>query len=64
MAISAEAERALAASPRAEFQDIDFSFYYPKAWFEAVIARDSGDSAGDRCRLSFHPRDFGAAFNH
>jgi serine/threonine-protein kinase len=42
----AEAERALAASPRADFQDIDFSFYYPKAWFEAVIARDSGDSAG------------------
>ena len=42
----AEAERALAASPRADFQDIDFSFYYPKAWFEAMIARDSGDSVG------------------
>jgi tetratricopeptide (TPR) repeat protein len=42
----AEAERALGASPRADFQDLDFSFYYPKAWFEAIIARDSGDSAG------------------
>ena len=26
----AEAERVLAASPRADFQDIDFSFYYPQ----------------------------------
>ena len=42
----AEAERVLAVSPRADFQDIDFSFYYPKSWFEALIARDSGDSAG------------------
>ena len=42
----AEADRILAASPRADFQDIDFSFYYPKAWFEALISRDSGDSAG------------------
>ena len=41
----AEAERALAASPREEFQDIDYSFYYPKAWFEAMIARARGDSA-------------------
>jgi TolB-like protein/Tfp pilus assembly protein PilF len=40
----AEAERVLAASPRQEFQDIDFSFYYPKAWFEAMIARAKGDS--------------------
>jgi tetratricopeptide (TPR) repeat protein len=39
----AEAERVLAASPRADFQDIDFSFYYPKAWFEAMIARDYND---------------------
>jgi len=30
----AEAERVLAASPREDFQDIDYSFYYPKAWFE------------------------------
>jgi TolB-like protein/Tfp pilus assembly protein PilF len=41
----AEAERVLAASPREEFQDIDYSFYYPKAWFEAMIARAKGDSA-------------------
>ena len=41
----AEAERVLAASPRQDFQDIDFSFYYPKAWFEAMIARDKSDSA-------------------
>src|SRR6266496_4521370 len=33
----AEAERVLAASPREDFQDIDYSFYYPKAWFEAMI---------------------------
>jgi hypothetical protein len=41
-----EAERVLAASPRKDFQDIDFSFYYPKAWFEAMIARAKGDSEG------------------
>ena len=40
-----EAERVLAASPREDFQDIDYSFYYPKAWFEAIIARAKGDSA-------------------
>src|SRR4030095_13920946 len=40
----AEAERVLAASPRADFQDIDYSFYYTKAWFEAMIARAKGDS--------------------
>ena len=41
----AEAERALAVSPREDFQDIDYSFYYPKAWFEAMMARAKGDSA-------------------
>jgi TolB-like protein/cytochrome c-type biogenesis protein CcmH/NrfG len=41
----AEAEWVLAASPREDFQDIDFSFYFPKAWFEAIIARAKGDSA-------------------
>jgi TolB-like protein/Tfp pilus assembly protein PilF len=41
----AEAERVLATSPREDFQDIDYSFYYPKAWFEAMIARAKGDSA-------------------
>ncbi len=48
----AEAERVLAASPREDFQDVDYSFYYPKAWFEAMIARAKGDSAAcDRCLL-------------
>src|SRR5262249_23977568 len=41
----AEAERVLAVSPREDFQDIDYSFYYPRAWFEAMIARAKGDSA-------------------
>src|SRR6184192_3805333 len=40
----AEAERVLAASPRQDFQDIDFSFYYPKTWYQAMIARAKGDS--------------------
>src|SRR5205823_13885947 len=40
-----EAERALVASPRPDFQDIDFSIYYPKAWFEAIVAQESGDAA-------------------
>jgi TolB-like protein/Tfp pilus assembly protein PilF len=40
----AEAERVLAASSREDFQDIDYSFYYPKAWFETMIARAKGDS--------------------
>ena len=44
----ADAERVLAASPRQDFQDLDLSFYYPKAWFEAVIARAKGDSAAAR----------------
>ena len=41
----AEAERLLAASPRQDFQDIDFSFYYPKSWYQAMIARAKGDAA-------------------
>jgi TolB-like protein/Tfp pilus assembly protein PilF len=48
----AEAERVLAASPREDFQDIDYSFYYPKAWFEAIIARVKGDSAGATAAFS------------
>jgi TolB-like protein/Tfp pilus assembly protein PilF len=48
----AEAERVLAASPRKDFQDIDYSFYYPKAWFEAMIARAKGDSAGAAAAFS------------
>ena len=39
-----EAERVLTASPRQDFQDIDFSFYYPKSWYQAMIARAKGDS--------------------
>jgi tetratricopeptide (TPR) repeat protein len=41
----AEAERLLAASPRKDFQDIDFSFYFPKSWYEGMIARAKGDGA-------------------
>ena len=40
-----EARRILAASPRDEFQDVDFSFYFPRAWYEALIARSEGDKA-------------------
>jgi TolB-like protein len=40
----AEAERILAASPLQEFQDIDFSFYFPKSWYQAMVAREKGDS--------------------
>jgi TolB-like protein/Tfp pilus assembly protein PilF len=40
----AQADRVLAASSRQDFQDIDFSFYFPKGWFEGVIARTRGDS--------------------
>src|ERR1700682_140831 len=40
-----EAERLLAASPRQDFQDIDFSFYFPKSWYQAIVAREKGDSA-------------------
>ncbi|HKS03964.1 MAG TPA: hypothetical protein VJR49_01295 [Chthoniobacterales bacterium] len=48
----AEAERVLAASPREDFQDIDYSFYYPKAWFEAMVARAKGDSAAATAAFS------------
>jgi TolB-like protein/Tfp pilus assembly protein PilF len=47
----AEAERFLAASPLQEFQDIDLSFYFPKSWYQAMIARAKGDSA--RATASF-----------
>src|SRR6266705_5955794 len=40
----AKAEKFLADSPRKDFQDIDFSFYFPKSWFQAMIAREKGDS--------------------
>ena len=45
------AERALRASPREDFQEVDFSFYYPKAWYEAIIARAQGDQT--RAREAF-----------
>ena len=38
-----EASRVLAASPRDVFQDVDFSFYFPRAWYEALIARAEGN---------------------
>jgi TolB-like protein/Tfp pilus assembly protein PilF len=41
----AKAEEFLTASPRPDFQDIDLSFYYPKSWYRAMIARAKGDSA-------------------
>ena len=47
-----EAERVLASSPREDFQEIDYSFYYPRAWFEAMIARAKGDFAGAAAAFS------------
>jgi tetratricopeptide (TPR) repeat protein len=47
----AEAQRLLVISPREEFQDVDFTFYYPKAWYEAIIARTKGDQ--DAARAAF-----------
>src|SRR5437879_11963053 len=57
----AEAERILIASPRQDFQDIDFSFYFPKSWYTAMVARAKGDSAGAmaafrECREILTPR--------
>jgi TolB-like protein/Tfp pilus assembly protein PilF len=41
----AHAEKFLADSPREDFQDIDFSFYFPKSWYLGIIAWQKGDSA-------------------
>src|SRR5438034_6225868 len=41
----AKAEKFLADSRRKDFQDIDFSFYFPKSWYQAMVARAKGDSA-------------------
>jgi len=41
----AAAEKFLAGSSWKDFQDIDFSFYFPKSWYVAMIAREKGDSA-------------------
>ncbi|HEX3818130.1 MAG TPA: hypothetical protein VHW03_07570, partial [Chthoniobacterales bacterium] len=40
----AQAARTLLASPRDTFQEVDFSFYYPRSWYEAIIARGAGDA--------------------
>jgi tetratricopeptide (TPR) repeat protein len=47
----AEAQRLLVISSREDFQDVDFTFYYPKAWYEAIIARTKGDQ--DVARAAF-----------
>jgi serine/threonine-protein kinase len=36
---------ALARSPRPDFQEVDFSFYFPRPWYEGIIARAQGDEA-------------------
>lgn len=45
------AKRVLAASPRNDFQEMDFTFYYPRAWYEAMIARAEADE--EKMRQSF-----------
>ena len=47
----AGAARTLAESPRDTFQEVDFSFYYPRAWYEAIIARAQGDQ--EKARAGF-----------
>src|SRR5262245_25833307 len=39
------AEKFLINSPRKDLQDRDFSFYFPKSWYVAMVARAKGDSA-------------------
>jgi tetratricopeptide (TPR) repeat protein len=56
-----EARQILAASPRVDFQDVDFSFYFPRAWYEALIARVEGDktkavAAFNAARVFFESR--------
>jgi len=46
-----EATRVLAASPRQDFQDIDYSFAYPRSWYEAIIARAQGDK--EKAKMAF-----------
>ena len=40
-----KAEQFLTDSPRQDFQDADFSFYFPKSWYQGMIARANGDPA-------------------
>ncbi|MEO7723980.1 MAG: hypothetical protein ABIU29_04720, partial [Chthoniobacterales bacterium] len=47
----AGAKRVLAASPRDTFQEVDFTFYYPRAGYEGVIARAAGE--GENSRAAF-----------
>ena len=47
----ARATQVLTTASRDDFQETDFSFYYPRAWYEAVIARTSGDKA--KAHLAF-----------
>ena len=42
----ARAEKYLADSPRSDFQDVDFTFYFPKSWYQGMVLRDKGDAAG------------------
>ncbi len=44
----AGARQVLTLSPRENFQETDYSFYYPRAWYEAEIARAQDDEAGAR----------------
>ena len=44
--------KALAASPREDFQGVDFSFYFPRAWYEAEIARAEGDQPTARAAFA------------
>ena len=42
----ARAEKYLADSPLTDFQDIDFTFYFPKSWYQGMVLREKGDAAG------------------
>ena len=48
----ARARQALAQSPRREFQEVDFTYYFPRAWFEARIARAEGDESAARASFA------------
>jgi Predicted integral membrane protein len=39
------AEKFLSDSPLKNFQEIDLTFYFPKSWYEGMIARAKGDFA-------------------
>jgi tetratricopeptide (TPR) repeat protein len=58
-----QAARVLAASPRATFQDVDLSFHYPRAWYEAVIARAAGKQEDARASFEAVLTQFGVRDN-